>query len=75
VNMAPSQGLSSRLWSLAHRIDPAWTGGCRGVEVAPAVQRAGFVDMTRDLVTQLSFRSEVLLAWRPAASQAQERER
>ena len=61
VNMTTGAGL----WAWLYRRNPALLGGCRGVELLPYVQAAGFVGARRELVMQLGFPSEILLAHKP----------
>jgi len=66
VNMAPAEHWGYRLWKLLYRINPAWLGGCRGVEVGGAVKAAGFEVLTAERISQCGFPSEVMLAVKPA---------
>jgi ubiquinone/menaquinone biosynthesis C-methylase UbiE len=66
VNMARAEHLGYALWRLLYRLNPAWVGGCRGVEVEGAVRGAGLVIEASARVTQLGFPSSVLRARRPA---------
>jgi hypothetical protein len=59
----------SLLESLAegvYRVRAEWMGGCRGVLMKPYVERAGFERVERTIVTQMTFPSEVIRAFRPA---------
>ena len=40
-------------------------GGCRGVELAPYVETAGFLDLRTHTVVQMGFPSEIVCATRP----------
>ncbi|MCC6551742.1 MAG: class I SAM-dependent methyltransferase [Polyangiaceae bacterium] len=64
VNMARGDSLSARLWEWAYRKAPELLGGCRGVELALHVERAGFGAIARRDLTQLTFPSEVITATR-----------
>jgi ubiquinone/menaquinone biosynthesis C-methylase UbiE len=64
TNLAPATSLGYRLWEWLYRVRPALVGGCRGVEVAEPLVRAGFHVVTRERVVQLFFPSEVILAVR-----------
>lgn len=64
VNLAPATHWAYRLWERIYRTNPAWVGGCRGVEVAEPARRAGFAIARAERVSQLGFPSEVLLAVR-----------
>lgn len=65
VNMTRAGSLVERAAEAVYRVRPQWMGGCRCVEMEPAVRAAGFVDVHREVVTQLTFPSEVLLARAP----------
>jgi demethylmenaquinone methyltransferase / 2-methoxy-6-polyprenyl-1,4-benzoquinol methylase len=62
ANMTPTHHLAYRLWDLLHRTNPAWVGGCRGVQLSDPLIRAGFRVEARELVTQLAVTSEVIRA-------------
>ena len=71
VNMTKADSLLEALAEAVYRVRPAWMGGCRSVLLAPHVRDAGFVDVKRELVTQMTFPSEVVSAHRPATSPAE----
>ena len=50
-----------------YRVRPEWMGGCRSVSLSPHLERAGFADVEREIVTQMTFPSEVVSARRAAA--------
>jgi ubiquinone/menaquinone biosynthesis C-methylase UbiE len=58
VNMTTGMGP----WNWLYRRSPALLGGCRGVELAEHVRAVGFVDVERELLMQLGFPSEILVA-------------
>jgi ubiquinone/menaquinone biosynthesis C-methylase UbiE len=62
VNMATSARMSHRVYESIYRLHPPLLGGCRGVELAPFVQRAGFFDVRTERLTQLGFASELVTA-------------
>ncbi|MCK6547139.1 methyltransferase domain-containing protein [Myxococcota bacterium] len=64
VNMTRGESVHTRLWEQVYRLSPALLGGCRGVELAPVVSRAGFRDVRRSYLTQLGFPSELITAVR-----------
>ncbi|MBI2389633.1 MAG: methyltransferase domain-containing protein [Deltaproteobacteria bacterium] len=68
VNMARPTRALHRIWDVVYKINPAWLGGCRGVDLAPEVARAGFVNVERELLSQMGFPSEIIVARRPAAA-------
>lgn len=60
--LARTRRLIYRLWESLYRVNPSWVGGCRGVEMTAAVQRAGFSIERCEAVTQLTMVTEVLRA-------------
>ena len=52
-------------WMLLPRLHPAIFGGCRPVALRPYLRAAGFVDVSRQRISQRTFPSEVLRAHRP----------
>jgi ubiquinone/menaquinone biosynthesis C-methylase UbiE len=52
-------------WEAVHRVNPAWMGGCRGVQMQPHLYNSGFALKQREFVSQLGFPSEVILATAP----------
>ena len=67
VNMTKGDSLLESLAEAVYRFRPEWMGGCRSVSLSPHLERAGFVDVKRELVTQMTFPSEVVSARRAAA--------
>ncbi len=65
ANMTVGRVWFEHLWEILYRIHPALLGGCRGVEVLPALRESGFVNVRRTVVRQWLFPSEVLYAERP----------
>jgi ubiquinone/menaquinone biosynthesis C-methylase UbiE len=66
TNMAVTNRLTYRLWEAIRRLNPAWVGGCRGVALSDPLTRAGFRVAARELVTQMSFTSEIIRATKDA---------
>ncbi|MBZ0251957.1 MAG: methyltransferase domain-containing protein, partial [Candidatus Methylomirabilis sp.] len=64
VNLAKAGGVLYAAWEAVYRVAPSLLGGCRGVEVVPPLEAAGFKVETREFVTQWGFPSEVILARR-----------
>jgi ubiquinone/menaquinone biosynthesis C-methylase UbiE len=62
VNMAAGDTWAHRVHEMVYRISPALIGGCRGVTLAPFVDRAGFRDVVIEHVSQLGIPSEILTA-------------
>lgn len=65
VNMTRGEHPYNRIWERIYSINPAWLGGCRGIQMLPLVERCGFVNATREFVSQMSFPSEVIRAIAP----------
>ena len=64
VNMTRGERWYHSLWEMVYRIRPAWLGGCRGVQVAPFLEAAGFKEASREYVSEFGFASEVVCAIR-----------
>jgi demethylmenaquinone methyltransferase / 2-methoxy-6-polyprenyl-1,4-benzoquinol methylase len=62
VNMTRGERWYHGLWELVYRMRPAWLGGCRGVQLVPFLEAAGFTVESREYVTELGFASEVIRA-------------
>lgn len=65
VNMTQGERPQHRLAEAVYRLHPPLMGGCRGVALEPHVRAAGFAVERRDVVVQLTFPSEVIVATRP----------
>jgi len=60
VNMTKPEHWYHSVWELVYRMNPAWIGGCRGVYLKPYLESAGFVDLRREFISQMTFPSEVV---------------
>ncbi len=65
VNMTKGEHWYNALWEAIYRWNPAAVGGCRGVYLKPYLQSAGFREIEREYVSQMTFPSEVVFAVRP----------
>ena len=65
VNMTPGEYRRNKFWDRLYRINPAFTGGCRGVRLLPHLQSAGFNRTSREYVSQLTFPSEIIYGIAP----------
>ena len=65
VNMTRGRRWYNQGWELIYQAYPSLLGGCRGVETAPYVEAAGFVQVRRRYVSQWTFPSEVVRGVRP----------
>lgn len=70
VNMTRGRRWYHWFWEGLYRLYPPLLGGCRGVEVAPFCEQAGFVNVRRRFVSQRTFPSEVVYAEKPSAEAA-----
>ncbi len=64
VNMARNGRWYNQIWDTIYRIQPSWMGGCRGVALQSYVKSAGFQQVSREFVSQLTFPSEIIYAVR-----------
>ena len=62
VNMTTGMRWYNSIWEWVYRVNPAWLGGCRGVEVLPVLGQIGFDTVGRQYVSQMTFPSEVICA-------------
>jgi ubiquinone/menaquinone biosynthesis C-methylase UbiE len=68
ATLAPTGHPMYRLWEFLYRRNPKWVGGCRGVHISDAAQRAGFEIKSSEKVTQLMMVTEVLSATKAVQS-------
>ena len=62
VNMTKGNRWYNSIWEWVYRMNPAWLGGCRGVQVLPLLGQIGFVTLGRQYISQMTFPSEVICA-------------
>jgi ubiquinone/menaquinone biosynthesis C-methylase UbiE len=60
VNMTSGAFWYNRIWERIYRINPAWLGGCRGVQLLPLIEEFGFIN-----IHQMTFPSEVIFGVAP----------
>ncbi len=65
VNMTTPEHWYQALWEQLYRWSPSLVGGCRGVRLLPFVQSAGFHRVRREVVSQMTFPSEVIYGVKP----------
>ncbi len=65
VNMTGGIRWYNRIWELIYRINPAWLGGCRGVQMLPFVEECGFSNARREYLSQMTFPSEIIFSVAP----------
>ena len=52
-------------FELVYRIHPPLLGGCRGVYLLPYLESAGFTDLHREYMTQMTYPTEVIYGVKP----------
>jgi ubiquinone/menaquinone biosynthesis C-methylase UbiE len=62
VNMTGGARWWQNIPQWIYRLSPAWMGGCRAVALSSHLERAGFVNIERELIAQFGFPSEVISA-------------
>ena len=62
INMTRSDHFYLRFWEGVYHLNPRLLGGCRGVLFSDYLRAAGFSNITRVMVSQLGFPSEVITA-------------
>lgn len=62
INMTKGERFYQRMYEMLYQINPNWMGGCRGVLLTAALQQAGFKNISREMISQLGFPSEILSA-------------
>jgi ubiquinone/menaquinone biosynthesis C-methylase UbiE len=62
VNMTRPEHFYQRIWEGVYHLNPRWLGGCRGVLLSEHLQTAGFKNARREMLSELGFPSEILVA-------------
>ncbi len=65
VNMTKGEHWYNSIWETIYRMNPAWLGGCRGVLLMPYLESAGFKNVKREFISQITWPSEVVLGVKP----------
>jgi ubiquinone/menaquinone biosynthesis C-methylase UbiE len=65
VNMTKGPTWFNAIWEWLYELRPSLLGGCRGIELSPFLEKAGFEKIRREYVSQLTFPSEVIYAVSP----------
>ena len=60
VNMTKGTRGFNAIWEWLYRISPSLLGGCRGIELKPYLEEAGFNRVRREYISQMLFPSEVI---------------
>jgi demethylmenaquinone methyltransferase / 2-methoxy-6-polyprenyl-1,4-benzoquinol methylase len=61
-NMTKGERRSHRMWDWAYARGFALTANCRGVLAAPVLRELGFIDVSREYVSQMLFPTEIVTA-------------
>ncbi len=62
VNMTKGTRFYEHFWETLYHLNPRWLGGCRGVLLTEALRAARFRNLQREVMSQLGFPSEILVA-------------
>ncbi len=62
VNMTKGEHWYQQLWESLYRLNPNWLGGCRAVQLVPALTASGFSVLYREVLSQFGFPSEIIFA-------------
>jgi len=65
MNMTRGRQWYNHVWETIYRLYPPLLGGCRGVQVEPYLQAAGFIHTRRTYLSQWTFPSEVVYGEKP----------
>jgi ubiquinone/menaquinone biosynthesis C-methylase UbiE len=65
ANMTKPEHRYQALWERLYRWRPSLMGGCRGVQLLPFVESAGFQGVRREVISQMTFPSEVIHGVKP----------
>ncbi len=62
VNMTNGKSWHNSIWEWVYRLNPAWLGGCRAVQLLPMLEESEFANVERQYISQMTFPSEVISA-------------
>lgn len=65
ANMTKGPRWFNNTWDWLYQIRPALLGGCRSIELKPFLEKAGFLKIRREYISQLFFPSEIIYGMRP----------
>jgi ubiquinone/menaquinone biosynthesis C-methylase UbiE len=65
ANMTKPEHWYQALWEGLYRLKPSLMGGCRGVRLLPFVEAAGFQDLRPEVISQMTFPTEVIGGVKP----------
>jgi ubiquinone/menaquinone biosynthesis C-methylase UbiE len=65
AGMTPGEHAYNAIWEWVFRLNPAWLGGCRGIQLEPFLKEAGYVDTGREFISQMTFPSEIVYGSTP----------
>jgi len=62
ANMTQGKSWHNSVWEWVYRLNPAWLGGCRAVQLLPMLEESEFAHLDRQYISQMTFPSEVISA-------------
>ncbi len=62
INMTKGERFYQKIWDVIYQISPPLMGGCRGVHLMPVMQSMGFNHIHREMLSEMSFPSEIITA-------------
>lgn len=62
INMTKGERFYQKIWEGIYQITPSTMGGCRGVQLVPALNTLGFRNIHREMLSEMSFPSEIISA-------------
>jgi len=62
VNMTRGERFYQRFWENVYLMNPRLLGGCRGVLLFDFLQKSGFQNIEREMISQFGFPSEIIRA-------------
>ncbi len=62
--ITPLSRATIALWNGVYKMSPIACGGCRPIELIPLLKRAGFHDITHEVIVEAGFPSQVVLVRR-----------
>lgn len=65
VNMTKGSRTFNAVWERLYETRSSLLGGCRGIELSPYLESAGFEGIRREYLTQMSFPSEIIYGVKP----------
>jgi len=60
ANMTKSMHWYNSIWEVVYSLSPSLLGGCRGVYLLPYIESAGFINIQREYISQMTFPTEII---------------